>query len=273
MNETKVESKYGMKLKRWTEPGHDVNEFYEMTKNFTVSDYFDFSPRIDDILDENKGCQIRYYGRFTMDSLDSNSCYSHFSIQKFLIRQNVCYLIKPIFFNDSIYMPEYKLASGYSDQLHRFHINGKSLNSIDSLYVAVHFKFSDFLIDDMLAANIELRSSNKSIIYIGYREFDQTRLPAPYNTKCSIPPDGYETWNSYGLHKINNQTMKYWNYSIQFPPTFDSSLKMVKLMDYRSFYNETIRNQLNRLLVESNIMNSDYHTHFFITDASFLFQS
>ena len=90
INRSLFRSKYNVTLKYWHDTGYNGTEFNEQTKKLTVSQMFELTPSVDDILDDPIACQIHLPDKFNIDHMDKKLCNVYIHIKKYLIRNTVC---------------------------------------------------------------------------------------------------------------------------------------------------------------------------------------
>ena len=212
INRSLFRTKYNVTLKYFREADFDGFEFSEQTKMLSISQMFQLTPSIEDVLSNMAACEIHFPGKFTVDHMNKTSCHGHFKVYKYLIRHTVCYLFKPQI-HDLIRMHEFKLSPGYSGLLYKLFIDPNVVNNIQRMYAAVHYNFSSFLLDSIFSGYVESDDPTIPNVYVIYREFSRIRLEAPYDTNCSWPSGNYATWGEDSMHKIDAETIKKYNYS------------------------------------------------------------
>ena len=256
-----------IKLKYFNEPGYNSQQFYSSTRNLTISDLFEYSPFIESILPSHGSpCQIRYAEKYEIDYLSSKRCYEQFKISKYLVRENVCFLFRATISDNFLSVHEYNLSPGFVGVMYRLFLAKDLFVNIESFLVAIHSDGSDFIYDTLFSANKYLRTVHLPTSLIAYREFSRTRMEKPYDTQCVMTPDNSNTWYEYVMKQVDEQSIKKWNLSIPFNPTFDRTLIARKIVNYRTFRDkQDMRAWLVRVLSHSAKNTPSCHVNYFTT--------
>ena len=262
-----------IKIKKWNDPGFDYQEFYEQTKNVTISEMFKLTPSEKRIFARKDGCKIRHPNQFKMYHPNKFECQKSFGVKKYLIKQNICYLVTPKIFDGNLRMYEYTLAPSNPGQMYKITFDHDLFNNIDSVSVSIHSNGSSLIYDSSFASNVQFQVETLPVIDIYNREFVRINLPYPYDTRCSKPSNGYTTWYEYYLGKIDNETMANYNYSIPFAPTFDSNLNVPKIMNSRAFGNQTLTEQLSKLMARLFKRKKSCINNYFVTTSQTIFNN
>lgn len=245
MNRTRVKGKYrNLTLLKFNEQRYDSQIFFEQTKHFTISEYFQFSPDVKSILKPGIGCFIRYPGKIILNGMNTSMCYELFNISKYLILQNVCYMLKPIISNESIMLHEYTLSPGHKGQMFKLFLDQNVFKFFDSFYIAMHSNKSSILADTSFASNIRLKQENVPTISVFPQNILRHRLKVPYDTKCRDPPPGVTSMYDEKFNQIDKASMTRFNVSIPFYPSFDPNMNVSKVLNHRAFQNETLRRNM-----------------------------
>lgn len=270
MNRSQIFSKYGMKLKKRNKKGYDSQEIYLQTRNFTIFEVFNLSPGNMSVLRNGIGCQIRYPKKYVTQSVNTSECYNFFTVTKYLIREHVCYLFKPRLQHETLSLHEYSLSPAYPGMIYKLFLDESVFNNILTASVSIHSHESTLIYDTLFSSANFLNSTHFPMTNVYHREFDRLLLEYPYDTKCSNPPFGHRSWYSYSLKLIDQDSRTLYNISIPFYPTFDSTLKIRKILNYRNFNNATLRDQINKLMNKNFQEKSGCHITYFITRSQFI---
>lgn len=267
----KITIKYPhLKLKRYRDPKFDSQKFFEATANFTISELFNFTANVDGILAPEKGCIIRYPSKLTTDSETPKTCYERFIVKKYLVRQDVCYLFIPRITDEMLQLHEYTLAAGFPAEMYTLLLDKSIFRFFGTLSVAIHSNESAFIPDITFASSIDLRTENLPTTSVYHRKLIRTSLPYPYDTKCRHWNIGLRSLYAEQFRIIDQKAMEMYNFSVPFYPTFNSSINVRKLINYRAFKNGPARQQVVDL-VEQNLKLTDtcYQVNF-ITKSQFV---
>lgn len=269
LNRTKFKEYYNISLIKFNEPGYQSHLIFNQTKYLTISELFDLTPSENMTLKPSMGCNIRYPERFLMDMVDTPECYKSFNIRKYLMRQNVCYMFTPKIGKGTLPIYEYALTPGYTGQMYKLHFDTETFNDIDSASVVIHSNNSSFIQDTAYASNIEMKLRYLPTTSIFHQKFMRIRLPLPYNTKCRNPPSESTSNFDHWFRLIDKKSMEALNISVSFYPTFDSTLNIRKIINYKIFYNETLRKKLLNVIKSTPKYFSTCKSTNFITRTQF----
>lgn len=271
LNGSKVNEKYDrINIVKYFEPGYDMKKSYLDTKNLTIKEIFEFTPEENLIFKDGVGCYIRYPGRYTMENIKTIDCYKHFKIIEYLIRNSVCYLIKPIFYNGSLTMHEYALSPGYQGQMYKLNFDESIFKNFYSMSIVVHTNRSNILFDTLFSSNIELPMEELPSTYVWAREFVQESLPKPYDTMCLPPPNNSKSWYGYMMGQIDQKAMKLYNFSIPFKPTFKADLRVTKIMNFLAFKNRTLTYLIDNLMKKYYKHITTCNTLYYVTRSKYI---
>ena len=189
-----------IQLKRWNEEGFTWKSFHNMTKEFTISDLFNFTPGIHNVLEQNSGCRIRYPKKYVLSRDKTDICHKIFNITKYIERQFICYRFVPLISNELLQMFEYTMSPGFNELVYKIYFNPKIFSHIQTVSVSTHFNDSCQLLDSVFSSNFFLsnfiRNDNSTLptIFVTYREVERRRLKSPYDTNCMLLPFPYRSW-------------------------------------------------------------------------------
>ena len=179
----------------------------------------------------------------------------------------------PKIFDGKLKLYEYALAPSYPGQMYIVILDPVLFNNINAMSMAVHSNDSSFIYDTSFSSNILHKMEQLPIIDIYHRELLRMKLEYPYDTNCRNPPNGYSTWYEFFLRKVDSAAIQLFNYSIPFAPTFNSSSNARKLLNYRAFFNETLRKELSDLMDKLFKRRSSCKHMYFITTTETTFKN
>ena len=127
---------------------------------------------------------------------------------------------------------------------------------------ATHLNDSSTFLDTAFSMTFDKIEGKFLVASLSYREVEQNRLQAPYQTMCRDMPQGYSTGLEYRLDYINNETKRPFHHVVPYIVTSDSTL------DYRftntlTFNNHSFLSALKKMLSEK--IPIECHTKYFIT--------
>ena len=255
-----------MKLKRWNEANFSSASFYSATEGLAISELFLFTPRIEELLQPDFGCQVRYPRGYLMDRLSTRDCLKSFEIIKYFERQYVCYKFIPRIESKKMQIFDYTMSPGFPGQIYKLFLNPNIFSSIREVSIAVHENVSGQFYFSVYSSNVYLPKKELPTIFSSYRELVRVRLKHPYKTGCTDVTNGFNTWFDIDLKQVDNEMISKLNYSIPFVPSFDPTQNHRKLLNYHSFINETIRKTLVAIIARTNFDRTSCRTKFSITD-------
>lgn len=255
LNRTRVKENYKhLILKKWNEDGYNPVFYYEQTKNLTISEMFKFTPEANTVLNPKIGCTIRFPSKLTTRRIRTSECYDSFSVKKFLISENVCFLFVPRMAHKDLMLHEFTLSSGFTGQMYRLIFDSNVFHYIYPISVAIHSNESAFLTDRTFASTLELKMKHLPTTNIFYRKLIRTRLPSPFDSKCRYSEGDMKSFYGETFKHIDKKAISMYNVSIPFFPSFNPLENVRKLMNSRGYQvNESLTNQIVDLIAKYDL--------------------
>lgn len=154
------------------------DDYYRDTYNFTVEDWFNFTPNPIDVFGPEDACYVRRPDKFAPEWFDQDTCQSIFKITKYFDRKYVCYRAVHIFAKKNL---DVIVSPGVICEIF---FNEYSFKSLEYVSVLVNSKDSSHFYDTVFASNQKISTKTFSKLKVNYRSIKQTRLHSPYDTKC-----------------------------------------------------------------------------------------
>lgn len=236
LDREKVSKSKNIRLGRWDDVKFDAMKFFKSTVNFSISEIYEYTPSENHILRNGIGCSIRYTGRYRMDNINTSNCYKIFRIEKYLAREFVCFRLIPRI-AEKLTIGEANLCPSHVGVLYRIYLNSKIFKNMYGMSIMIHSNRSNIMYDTLFSSNTLLIMKTMPKAFVFHREFERLRMVKPYDTSCTPFPDSdsVRSWNERRYDAINSLSMSKWNFSTPFHLTFNSSLNVRKVLDYRTF--------------------------------------
>lgn len=240
-----VERNMNIKLGRWYDPNFSFVNFYNGTRNFTVSDWFKYSPNVEEILDIERGCFIRLPDEYSVRELPRIKCFELFNITKYIYTEHICYQFDPII-TDMIKVHQYTMTPAWPGFLYGFAFNPKYFNSIGKVVSAIHLNDSSYMFDYVFAPTILRTSLDRRLtVEVTYREFNRLKKGSPYEPICDPKSDkfGSEYERRFAIF---NELLKVRNHVSPFVKTYEPL--DIHYPTYNDFKNATFLNMFTDIL-------------------------
>ena len=223
--------------------GVDWDEYYRDTSDWTMENWFNFTPKIDQILSWCGNRKSNDYGFF---NYPPNDCFKHSKMTKYFDREYVCYEYEPKFGNKTVGMIQSTMTPGYNGIMYRISFDSKLVERYEYVSISVHGHDSSFFYDTVYGSTHKVqgyRSHFKFDVY--YQEVEQKRMRIPYDTQCVDIPNNIKSGIEYQLQDLNKKSKKILNKVIPFLPTYESSQHL--LFNDLDMRNETLMKMLTNL--------------------------
>ena len=252
-------------IKHWS-TGIYWNGFYHDTADFTVKEWFDFTPSTDEVLRNIRpACRVRIPKRFVPFEFKKIDCFKQSNIVKYFDREFVCYRYEPKFTNQTLSLTEYTMAPGSTGIIYDIYFNASFIHNYQYVSLSVQSNDSSYLYNTVFASSHKLSGYHHFKLDVHYQEVERVRMREPYDTRCVKIPGNYTTGAEYRLAQINYETMERMDKVIPFVATSNGSLQQ-KLFSILDFRNQTIVTQLNQM-IDSRKELKECKTKYFITKA------
>lgn len=225
-----------------------LNKFNHQIKNFTVSDWFRYSPSVNDIFDGPQGCTIRIPERFVMSLFSGKDCIKHFNITKYLRDEFICYRFDPLF-KTKLSVHEYALSPMSTGMIYSIFLNYSAFKNMEIVYTIVHSMTSSVLMDTIFSKSLSNPFKELPESVVTYREFTRKKLEGPYHPECDQRLDVYGSAIEYDLKRVNEISIKKFGSIVPWIPIYNETIK-AKVPSELNFRNETFVNQINSVLRE-----------------------
>lgn len=241
----------------------DWDEYYRKTSDWTMENWFNFTPKTDHILD---WCGFRKSNHYGFYNYSPKDCFKYSKMTKYFDREYVCYEYEPEFGNKTVGMIQSTMTPGYNGIMYRISFNTKLVERYEYVSVSVHSHDSSFFYDTVYGSTHKVqgyRSHFKFDVY--YQEVEQKRMRIPYDTQCVDIPNNIKSGIEYQLEDLNNKSKKILNKVIPFLPTYE--LSQHSLFNDLDMRNETLMKMLQNLVQKDRKL-KECKTKYFISRAT-----
>lgn len=236
LNYTKVRSVYDRPgLILWKE-GVVWRWFYDHSADFSVTNWFNFTPAVQDFFYSDYACHIKT--KYSSFDYDGKGCLKESTIVKYFEREFVCYRFEPK--TDKAFdMVLSTMSPGSAGILYEIYLNPDIFKDYEYVSMSIHSKDSSMLYDTISASSFKLSGNDHYKFDIRYKEFQIHRKSYPYDTNCVEIVGGHTTGAEHQLDWVNRETMARMNMVSPFVPTYNSSY------NYRIFSPRKFQDKLN----------------------------
>lgn len=258
-----IESDRGMRLKRWNDQGFDWHEFLVSVRNFTVADWFKYTPKIENVLERDIGCRIRLRDQLTTMNLDREKCMEYFNVSKYIFTEYMCYRFDPTI-DGLMQMYQYTMIPSYSGLIYGLFFDLKSFSHVKKVSQSIHSDSSSYMLDSVLSKSREKTTLALPSSDITYRQFFRIKKEPPYVPRCSMATNKFGTEREGHFIMVDKIFRTRYNMITPFVKTYDDGSNLT-MPSYIDFENSTFRTILYNVFSEVGYLERACKFEFYVS--------
>ena len=267
---SEIEEKLNISFPSTEQIKKNLTLYWNAAENLNASDYFDFTPSNESILENDTGCSIRYPGRVSPQYPypPSKECYERFNISKFLHRGMMCYSfslkIPP---KTRLEAEEYSLAPESSGMIFKLFFDKKIFGDVGFYSAFLHGSTTSKLLDSMFSPKryfflIPNSTNNYMNADVTYSSVTATKLPPPYDTRCRDIP-GYKAEAEYYFAQLREKLIEEINFVDTFAPIYDRI--QYPLLSPHGFAGGTLQKKFDKIRNSTHHVQSVCKSHYYVS--------
>lgn len=178
MNFDVISHDFGFKIPKFD----SLSDYYSILNNLTIKQIFNYTPSVDSTID---ACIIRYPYEYAYrtPSYNSSECYDRFTIEKYMLRMDVCYMMTMKEDRRSHILKQ-TMAPSTGGMMYRIYLSSL-FNSSYWHNAIIHSKESSMLYDAAYSPKRYFDNGDQSTaLDVTFYPIEKHYLPPPYTTKC-----------------------------------------------------------------------------------------